>query len=642
MPPALRCLSPLLVAIAMSAPAAASDGSPREAFVTAFEAADGGDAADDSAALKAYALYPWLQARRLRLRLDDADDALDARIGAFLSAHGSAPYTQSLRAAWWRSLAARERWAEYLAAFDGRPSTDALLCHWLQARMALGRMDGFADDALAAWRNGRSMPSDCDPAFDWLEREGHLTDDRIRERVRLALDAREYGLARYLTERLPEAAQRIWVNARLARQQRGSFLKRLVENPDAPVPFDDLRYGLYAHARGYPAEASRLLDALIEARALTPDERAHLTRAVALPASWSRESLALDLYRRAPLSGHGQDDFEWHVRAALWAGDWDEVARVIAAMPADMAGEARWRYWAARARVATGAAEPAAAYAELARDRSFHGFLAAERAGLPATLNPVPTARDADAQRQLADMPAVRRAREWYALEDDRRASAELSWGLGDLDADGLEQAALMLSDWGWHRQAIAWMARAGRWDDLTLRFPLPHERDFRQSAQAADVPLAWLHAIARTESLYDPRAVSGAGARGIAQIMPGTAQRVAQRSGVRYGGREALFEPATNLDLAARYLAQLRDRFGCRWLFVLPAYNAGPNRIDGWLPDAPLDADAWIANIPFNETRGYVQRALYHYVIIHWRLHGEPGRILPLLDEPVRPPLVC
>lgn len=625
---------------AQAAPASVAEVSAADrAFLRAFEASEGTGDGQDPAQLEAHPLYPWLQARRLERALSTAPDTgLDARIEGFLNAHDRAPYTQALRRQWLSSLAARERWERLLAVQPQRPTADLRLCQWLTARLALGRTEDFARHAWAAWRNGRSMPGACDAAFDWLEAQGLLDQAAVTERLRLALDANAFGLARFLTDKLPESAQRVWINARLVRQRRGRFIERLIENPDAPVFFDDLRAGLLAHARRNPEEAGGLLARLLAARSLSDSEQHALRRSVALAASWSRAPLALRLFRETPVEEHSEEALVWHARAALWAQDWREFRRVLRAMPASMQQDETWRYWRARMRVARGKARAEEAFAALAQERSFYGFLAAQRAGRAPILEPRPSKRVPAAQQQLAKLPAVQRARAWYALADDRRARAELAWAFAELDADGLEQAALMLHDWGWHQQAIAWLARAGRWDDLALRFPLPYADSFERAAKEADISLVWLHSIARTESLYDTRAVSSAGARGIAQLMPTTAQRVAARQSLSYDGRDSLFDADTNLRLSAHFLHELLERFEQRWLFVVPAYNAGPGRIPVWLPEAALPADIWIENIPFNETRGYVRRALYHYVIIHWRLHGTPGDIGPLLAEPVRP----
>ena len=75
------------------------------------------------------------------------------------------------------------------------------------------------------------------------------------------------------------------------------------------------------------------------------------------------------------------------------------------------------------------------------------------------------------------------------------------------------------------------------------------------------------------------------------------------------------------------------------RFILTLAAYNAGPHRVPQWLPAQPVEADVWIENIPYNETRTYVQRALSSLVILSWRRTGQPARLAPLL-QPVAAPL--
>jgi soluble lytic murein transglycosylase len=163
----------------------------RSEFLAAFEAADPG--ARDGASLRAYPLYPWLEAERFRVALArGGDGALDSRVGAFLEQHGDAPYTQALRGAWWDSLHARRRWSELLLAFGGRPAAPARLCQWLRALLAAGEPHVLREDALYAWKQGQPMPDECDPAFTWLRERGLLTAERIEARLRLALKTNKH------------------------------------------------------------------------------------------------------------------------------------------------------------------------------------------------------------------------------------------------------------------------------------------------------------------------------------------------------------------------------------------------------------------------------------------------------------------
>ena len=101
-------------------------------------------------------------------------------------------------------------------------------------------------------------------------------------------------------------------------------------------------------------------------------------------------------------------------------------------------------------------------------------------------------------------------------------------------------------------------------------------------NAAAEDSGLAAerLYAVLRTESLYNPRAVSRADALGLMQLRLPTARAVAQRAKLTLPKRDDLFMPQINTRLGARYLSELNQRFNGRFILTLAAYNAGPNRV--------------------------------------------------------------
>jgi soluble lytic murein transglycosylase len=87
------------------------------------------------------------------------------------------------------------------------------------------------------------------------------------------------------------------------------------------------------------------------------------------------------------------------------------------------------------------------------------------------------------------------------------------------------------------------------------------------------------------------------------------------------------LFDPRVNVTLGAAHLRTLVDRFGGQTPVALAGYNAGPNAAARWLPSAAIESDVWIENIPYNETRAYVQRILWHSVVFAWLRSGEAQR---------------
>ena len=137
----------------------------------------------------------------------------------------------------------------------------------------------------------------------------------------------------------------------------------------------------------------------------------------------------------------------------------------------------------------------------------------------------------------------------------------------------------------------------------------------------ATGLPGAWIYAVLREESTFDRGAGSPAGAVGLMQLMPDTARSVAKAIGQRTPSRGDLLDPATNIALGSAYLAAMGARYGAHPALATAAYNAGPHRVDKWLPAAPMPADLWIATIPFRETRDYVRRVLAYRIIYADRL---------------------
>lgn len=142
--------------------------------------------------------------------------------------------------------------------------------------------------------------------------------------------------------------------------------------------------------------------------------------------------------------------------------------------------------------------------------------------------------------------------------------------------------------------------------------YPLPHLDRFTHWATVHAVPLPLLLAIAHTESRFDSTARSWAGACGMLQLVPSTAQAVARRAGIR--GRitcRRLRNPDLSIRLAARYLAELRARFGDHPVALAAAYNAGPGNVARWLTATRPAPDRWVEEIPFHQARRYVKRVI-------------------------------
>jgi len=129
--------------------------------------------------------------------------------------------------------------------------------------------------------------------------------------------------------------------------------------------------------------------------------------------------------------------------------------------------------------------------------------------------------------------------------------------------------------------------------------------------------------ALTRQESVFEARALSGAGARGLMQVMPSTGAGLAAGAGVEGWTPELLFNPEINAHLGTRYLGSQMRRYGGKLPYVFSAYNAGEGRVRKWsaFPEA-RDMEVFTERIPFDETRDYV-KILTRNIALYRGLYG-------------------
>ncbi len=179
-------------------------------------------------------------------------------------------------------------------------------------------------------------------------------------------------------------------------------------------------------------------------------------------------------------------------------------------------------------------------------------------------------------------------------------------------------QAIALAHRWGWHDEAIAAAARQSLFNDYPLLYPRPYDDEVRAAVRLTKLPAELIYAVIRQESLYRADAGSSAGALGLMQLLPSTARRAARRWGLKEPGRSDLLNPSVNVPIGAGELRSLLDSYGQTYL-ATAAYNAGPGAVRRWLPEREIDNDIWVENIPFNETRTYVQRVAWHTLVFEW-----------------------
>jgi len=604
----------------------------RKAFAAAWRDAEAGVAAPadgDSAALVEYPLYPYVEAARLQAALAgrgsrEPAQPLDLAVANFLARHGSEPVSRLVRRPWLLRLAARQQWAIFLETYGRVGAPDQQLrCLSLQARIALDVTEGLVEQATAEWLTPRSADDACDPVFDWLRSRKLLGPSLKEQRARLALAAGEPGLARWLAKSLPEESARPLREWALLIDSPLAAIDALLGAPGVAVEDDALLDGWTRLARRDPQAAKDRFDALALAR---PQLASRLARALALGLAWSRHRSALEYFTRIDAADFDEMTHEWYVRTALLAGDWARVAAAVASMPAALRETPRWQYWAARAAEATGERERARElYAAVIPSDNWFAVLSAARLGERFAPHDRALALDPVRIAALEQASAFLRARELFVAGLVPLAQSEWNAGYAALDGIAQRDAIGLAHRWGWHFQAIATAAQQRIFNDYRLLYPMPFEDMVAAAARLSGLPPTLVLAVIRQESLYQSWTVSSAGAIGLMQLLPTTARQTAKAIRSPQPGRSDLMEPAVNISIGSAYLAGLAERFGGQVLVALAAYNAGPNAARRWLPERALDADVWVENIPYNETRAYVQRIMWHGVVFEWLKDGQP-----------------
>jgi soluble lytic murein transglycosylase len=617
----------LLCAISSSsATSAASYAEVRKAFQEAYARATtsiSDSSATDSESLQSYPLYPYLQAARLQEALSagtpDSMDALDKRAAEFMAVYGQQPISRNLRRTWLDSLARRSQWNQFLAVYHEAAASDALRCQSFMARIELGKTEGLVAELQKQWLTPHSLP-ECDRPFAWLKENGALTTALMEERIHLALDNNNAAFARQLIPELPpERAAALFQWAELLESPLRS-IDALIAAPSTPVDPNALLAGWKRLTRSDSDAARERYTKFISARGLSKESASPYALALAMGLAWDRDPAALEYFNLVAPADLDDLSLEWWARAALWSKDWKLAAHAIATMTETNRQTARWRYWSARiAEQSQDSQQAQTLYESLLADDNYYSGMAAAHLNRAVSPHPQAVPVNADLMATLERTPALVRARELFLCGMRPEAMAEWQFAFESLPAEARIQSIRLAAEWGWYEQAVSVASAQHVFNDYSLLYPHPYDAEVNAAAHLAQLAPEIVYGVVRQESLYRIDAVSSAGARGLMQLQPATARTTARFYKRPSPALTDLFDPYINTALGAARLRMLLDEFGGQIPVALAGYNAGTNAVTRWLPQEPMDADIWIENIPYNETRGYVQRILWHSLMFTW-----------------------
>jgi soluble lytic murein transglycosylase len=574
------------------------------------------------------------------LRLGGAAIGFD-RVAAFAHAYPDYPNPAWLRRRHEEALLSERKPAPFVRAFFARerPITGS-------GKLALAlafRADGLPEDAEElvrdAWRND-NLTRELEARYLDLFKDSLTTADH-RFRMERALLKSNWETARRAASYAGDGYDAL-VKARMAVDGRTRVAEKLVEAvPPALKADTSWLYSRVQHMRrnDKDAEAAKLMAELTRDPAQLVDGDAW----------WiERRLVARDLLDAgdpkaayAVVVGHGATSTEKRIEAEFLSG-WIALRRVhdlpaarrhfdrAAALAGQPISQARAAYWQGRAAEAAGSRAEAKSFYEAAARHgiTYYGQLAAAKLGNPELVfreAPEPPAPP----KPLVDAVA-------FAYEAGFRELGfplAIDFGRGSTDAAELRGVAAILAGQS-DAKAVLTLGKLATQRGQPLdeaAFPTMGIPPF-QPVGSNPVEPAMVHAIARQESMFDPAAGSPVGARGLMQLMPGTASATARKAGLTYEpGR--ILEAEYNAQLGAAHLGDLMEDYRGAYILVFAAYNAGPGNVKKWIaahgdPRLPgVDPIDWVELIPFSETRNYVQRVMENLQVYRRRLNG-PGTL--------------
>ena len=555
----------------------------------------------------------------------------------------------------WPEEAKMRRWAE--KAMKPGESAGTVLAFYANSKPATGSgwarladayaASGRTNDALAAARDAWASPdlSTTDEQAIWSRYGGSFTTSDHDRRVDALLFAKDPDdAARFYS--MTGIPRRAAFAARIAMQRKAPNADTLYQAVMGQVATDPglvMDRARYLRAKGYgqaardlaarehhfaypAADADRFYEMLLILANDAAQDRQwatayNITRHLrdALPPSTDISTLPLDL----------RDTYT----SLAWLGGSVALDRLnrpdaaVALFDAYSQGgrslqvQSKGNYWAGRAALAAGHFQEAngyfqraAAYPEL-----FYGQLALERLGrsVPPPSQALPQYVTTAAQRgAFYNRRLVQAVR---ALQNSSTEQALFVKALAEsLDTDADRNLAVELGQQIRRQDLAVWTARMAR-----VKGSMFYVRQAYPSLPASVSANLWslAHGISRQESSFDPYAVSHAGARGMMQLMTGTAREQAGKMGTSYDGYRLISDPSYNVMLGSAYFQRMLNIWDGNVPLAVASYNAGSGNVAKWVrqngdPRGRVDVLKWIEAIPFVETRSYVQRVIENSVV--------------------------
>lgn len=582
-------------------------------------------------------LAPYAQYWLMMLQLDETDNE---RIATFLAQHEDYGFAQRLRDYYLRKLGKQQNWTQFSQELSRYPSIDNTAVECLAAEAK--QLQQSNSNLLAAkylWLSENDQPSDCDTLFEKMQTAGVIDEEAVWQRFRMASAKNKISLAKAILKRSNDYQSNQQTLLGSAYQSPENFLKKLPISFKTRFGREVSLYALIQLARKDTWQAVNTFKKI--ENQFNTDEKSYFYAMAGMQSAKRHEPEAQTLFQKSNVMTMNDDQVSWYARAALRASDWTQLLAIINQMKPEVAEEARWRYWKARALIALKKDNNQAVdlLTNLGVERHYYGWLAQgelKRYTPPTLLQYKPNEREI---ADIASLAGVKRAK--VLLDLDLRWEGKLEWKnvIKSFDDKQLLAAAYFANQQSWYDLAINTADDTRNMHDFSMRYLMPYKKLMTKASQEQAIDETWVHGIARQESRFMHYAKSHVGAAGVMQLMPTTARWAAKGAGVGNYKSSMIDDLDTNITIGTYYLGHTLGIMKGNKIMASAGYNAGPGRAKRWLAAQPLEGAIYAETIPFDETRVYVQRVMAN-MYMYEKQTGDTGLTLKKLmgNTPAKP----
>lgn len=547
---------------------------------------------------------------------EDFPTTLTPNFVAFLNE--DSPLNNKLRKKFLYHTAKNQNWHLFSMFYRGNEET-TLKCYSLHALHALGNEQHALTQTEEIWLSGQSQPSSCDLPFKRLMANSQQKNKLIHQRIILAIQQKNIGLARYLLKSSPEYGE-----------NEADLLYQIHRDPQqiSKLNFNQLHsdfylYGMKRLAVKNMEKAIYFWEHAKTKQIITEKQQQEFLAYLTLYKAMRGHDDTSNWFSKIKPAFYTQSLLKWQIRYALKTHHWAQVEELILKLdnPDDLSNQ----YWLARAlegqKKETRAKE---IYQKVSENRNYYGFLASLKLNKPFAFEHEKSNIDHELIKPYE--PVLNQIKDLYQSNKIHSASILVNDFVTELPKEEKSSLAHWLAnDIYWHDKALYISNNEVLHDQIALRFPLAYKEFVHDYAKRYQLTPEFVFAIIRQESTFRKNVVSHAGAYGLMQLLPKTARQMAKREKIKMHSQQQLFTPSTNINLGSAYIKYLSMKFKHHPVLVAAAYNAGPKQVRYWIKNhPPKEVDIWIETLPFYETRNYLKNVMAFYAVYQYRLNHE------------------